>query len=58
MIVAKILLFMSLAGPLAMLLACVSRRVRDRMPTLLALAPVPALIASLVAPAGTTLVLP
>ena len=58
MIVAKILLFMSLAGPLAMLLACVSRRIRDRMPTLLALAPVPALIASLVAPAGTTLVLP
>ena len=41
-----------------MLLACVSRRIRDRMPTLLALAPVPALIASLVAPAGTTLVLP
>src|SRR5262252_758858 len=41
-----------------MLLACVSRRVRDLMPSLLALAPVPALVAALLAPAGTTLVLP
>src|SRR5215813_6251258 len=41
-----------------MLLACVSRRVRDLMPSLLAPAPVPALAAALLAPAGTTLVLP
>ena len=41
-----------------MLLACVSRRVRDFMPSFLALAPVPALVAVLLAPAGTTLVLP
>src|SRR5215472_19174095 len=41
-----------------MLLACVSRRVRDRMPSLLALAPAPALVAALLVPAGTTLVLP
>ena len=58
MSVAKVLLFTALAAPLAMLLACVSRRVRDRMPSLLTLAPAPALIAALVAPAGTTLVLP
>jgi len=56
--VAKALLFVALAAPLAMLLACVSRRVRDRMPSLLALAPAPALVATLIAPAGTTLVLP
>jgi len=41
-----------------MLSACVSRRVRDRIPSLLALAPVPALVAALLSPAGTTLVLP
>ena len=58
MSVAKALLFVALAAPLAMLLACVSRRVRDRMPSLLALAPAPALVATLIAPAGTTLVLP
>jgi len=52
------LLAVSLAVPLAMLLACVSWRARDRMPTLLALAPVPALTAALLAPAGATLVLP
>jgi multicomponent Na+:H+ antiporter subunit A len=55
---AKALLFVALAAPLAMLLACVSRRVRDLMPSLLGLAPVPALVAVLLAPAGTTLVLP
>jgi hypothetical protein len=52
----KALLFVALAAPHAMLLACVSRRVRDLMPPLLALAPVPALVAVLLAPAGTTLV--
>jgi formate hydrogenlyase subunit 3/multisubunit Na+/H+ antiporter MnhD subunit len=41
-----------------MLFACVSRRVRDLMQSLLPLAPVPALVAVLLAPAGTTLVLP
>src|SRR5215831_5441646 len=41
-----------------MLSACVSRRVRDLMPSLLAPAPVPALVAALRTPAGTTLVLP
>ena len=58
MSVAQALLFIALAAPLAMLLACVSRRIRDRMPSLLALAPVPALVAALLAPAGTMLVLP
>ena len=58
MTVAGALLFASLAVPLAMLVACVSRRARDRMPSLLALAPAPALVAALLAPAGATLVLP
>jgi len=58
MTVAGALLFAALAVPLAMLLACVSRRARDRMPSLLALAPAPALVAALLAPAGATLVLP
>ena len=58
MSVAKALLFIALAAPVAMLLACVSRRVRDRIPSLLALGPVPALVAALLAPPGTTLVLP
>jgi multicomponent Na+:H+ antiporter subunit A len=52
------LLAAALAAPIAMLLACVSRRARGRMPSLLALAPVPALAAALLAPAGATLVLP
>jgi formate hydrogenlyase subunit 3/multisubunit Na+/H+ antiporter MnhD subunit len=58
MTVAGALLFVALAVPLAMLLACVSRRARDRTPALLALAPLPALAAALLAPAGATLVLP
>ena len=58
MILAKGLLFVALATPLAMLLACVSQRLRDRIPSALALAPAPALVAALLAPAGTTLVLP
>jgi formate hydrogenlyase subunit 3/multisubunit Na+/H+ antiporter MnhD subunit len=41
-----------------MLLACVSGRARERMPALLAVAPLPALAAALLAPAGTTLILP
>ena len=56
--VAAALLFAAVAAPLIMLLACASGRVRDRMPSLLMLAPAPALAAALLAPAGTTLVLP
>jgi multicomponent Na+:H+ antiporter subunit A len=52
------LLAASLAAPLAMLVACMSRRARDRMPSLLALAPVPALAAAFLAPDGATLILP
>jgi len=55
---AKALLFATLAVPLAMLLACVSRCVRQRLPALLAAAPVPALAAPLLIPTGTSLVLP
>jgi formate hydrogenlyase subunit 3/multisubunit Na+/H+ antiporter MnhD subunit len=55
---AAALLFATLAVPLAMLSACVTQRARERMPALLALAPVPALVAALLAPAGTVLVLP
>jgi multicomponent Na+:H+ antiporter subunit A len=58
MTIGAALLAASLAAPLAMLLACVSRRARERMPMLLALAPLPALAAALLAPAGATLVLP
>ena len=58
MTIGATLLAASLGAPLAMLLACVSRRARDRMPTLLALVPLPALAAALLAPAGATLVLP
>jgi formate hydrogenlyase subunit 3/multisubunit Na+/H+ antiporter MnhD subunit len=57
MIGAETLLVAALAGPLAMLAACLSRRARARMPGLLALAPLPALAAALLAPAGTPLVL-
>ena len=58
MTVAKALLFAALAAPFAMLLACASKRARDHMPSLLALAPLPALAAALLAADGTTLVLP
>jgi formate hydrogenlyase subunit 3/multisubunit Na+/H+ antiporter MnhD subunit len=54
----EVLLFTALAVPLAMLLACVTRCARDQMRSLLALAPVPALAAALLAPVGATLVLP
>ena len=55
---AAALLFVAVAAPLTMLLACASGRVRNRMPSWLALAPAPALAAALLAPSGTTLVLP
>jgi len=56
--VAGALLFAAVAAPLIMLLTCASGRIRDRVPSLLALAPAPALAAALLAPSSTTLVLP
>ncbi len=47
------LLGIALGLPLAMLLACLSPQLRVRMVTLLAIAPVPALLASLLASGGT-----
>ena len=55
---ATVLLATALAVPLAMLLACVSQPLRDRMPALLALAPLPALAVALLVPSGSILVLP
>ncbi|HEV3493039.1 MAG TPA: proton-conducting transporter membrane subunit [Reyranella sp.] len=49
------LLVATLATPLALLLACLSRRLRDNMPTLLVLAPLPGLAAALLAIGGTPL---
>jgi multicomponent Na+:H+ antiporter subunit A len=49
---AGALLGAALGLPLAMLLACLSPRLKARMPTLLALAPVPALAAALLASGG------
>jgi formate hydrogenlyase subunit 3/multisubunit Na+/H+ antiporter MnhD subunit len=55
---AALLLAAALASPLVMLLACLSGYLRTRMPSLLWLAPLPALAATLLAPNGSTLVLP
>jgi multicomponent Na+:H+ antiporter subunit A len=55
---ATALLAGSLAVPVAMLLACVFRRARHHMPSLLGLAPLPALAAALLVSPGTMLVLP
>ena len=52
-----VLLGLALVVPLAMLLACLAQAGRARMPDWLALAPVPALLAALVAP-GASLTLP
>jgi formate hydrogenlyase subunit 3/multisubunit Na+/H+ antiporter MnhD subunit len=54
---AGTLLVTTLAVPIAMLLACLWRRVRDRMPALLALAPVPGLAAALLAADSPPMVL-
>ncbi len=54
---AGALLGAALALPLGMLLACLSPQLKARMPALLALAPLPALAAALLAPGGA-LVLP
>jgi formate hydrogenlyase subunit 3/multisubunit Na+/H+ antiporter MnhD subunit len=51
------LLVATLAVPVGMLLACLSRELRDHMPALLALAPVPGLAAALLASGGAPLVL-
>ena len=58
MTIAEALLTAALITPLVMLIACLSPVLRDRMPALLLLAPVPALVAALVAGSGTTVVLP
>jgi formate hydrogenlyase subunit 3/multisubunit Na+/H+ antiporter MnhD subunit len=55
--VATALLGASLGVPLVMLLGCLASRIRVRMPSLLAIAPIPALLAALLARGGT-LVLP
>jgi multicomponent Na+:H+ antiporter subunit A len=52
------LLVIALAVPLTMLSACLARPARDRMPVLLALAPLPALAAACLGDAGSTAVLP
>jgi len=52
------LLATTLALPLVMLAACLSRHLRNRMPALLAFAPLPAVAAALNEFGGTTLVLP
>jgi formate hydrogenlyase subunit 3/multisubunit Na+/H+ antiporter MnhD subunit len=55
--VSGLLLVATLAMPLGMLLACLSRRARERMPAFLGLPPLPALAAALLAPGGRPLVL-
>jgi formate hydrogenlyase subunit 3/multisubunit Na+/H+ antiporter MnhD subunit len=54
---ATTLLVATLAVPVGMLLACLWRRLRERMPGLLALAPVPGLAAALLASGGPPLAL-
>jgi multicomponent Na+:H+ antiporter subunit A len=53
-----ILIAATLMLPLAMLSACMSQRLRDRMPALLLFAPLPAITAALQEFNGTTLILP
>lgn len=55
---SSVLPAVALLPPLAMLAACLSARLRERMPALLVLAPIPALVAALLAVDGATLVLP
>jgi formate hydrogenlyase subunit 3/multisubunit Na+/H+ antiporter MnhD subunit len=55
---AEVLLTMTLALPLAMLLATAMEPARGWMPALLPIAPVPAQAAALIAPDGTSLILP
>ena len=55
---AEGLLGAALALPLLMLLACLSPRLKARMPALLWIAPVPALAAALLAPGGALLLPP
>src|SRR6476659_3263086 len=52
------LLVIALATPLALLAACLWKRARQRMPSLLVLAPLPALAAAWLVADGTTVVLP
>jgi multicomponent Na+:H+ antiporter subunit A len=53
-----LLLVSTLAVPLAMLTACLSRHLRKHMPALLALAPLPGLAAALFGADGSSVVLP
>ena len=55
---AGTLLVITLAFPLAMLCACLSRRLRNRMHLALALAPLPALAAACFEAYGSTVVFP
>jgi formate hydrogenlyase subunit 3/multisubunit Na+/H+ antiporter MnhD subunit len=50
-----VLLVATLATPLVLLLACLSRRLRESMPALLVLAPLPGLAAAILAIGGTPL---
>src|SRR5215468_1255352 len=52
------LLIIALATPLALLAACLWKRARDRMPSLLVLAPLPALAAAWLEPDGASVVFP
>lgn len=49
MIRSELLLLISFATPVALLLACASRTLRERMPTLFVFAPLPALVTALLA---------
>jgi multicomponent Na+:H+ antiporter subunit A len=55
---AEVLLAATLALPIGLLAACLSRRVVEKAPVLVILAPLPALAAALTLPAGTALALP
>jgi formate hydrogenlyase subunit 3/multisubunit Na+/H+ antiporter MnhD subunit len=55
---AGLLLATALLAPLALAAACLSRAVRTRMPGLLWLAPIPALLAAGLLPAGTAIAFP
>ena len=52
------LLVIALATPLAMLAACLSKWARERMPSLLVLAPLPAFAAALLVADGAGVILP
>jgi multicomponent Na+:H+ antiporter subunit A len=57
LISAQTVLIAALLAPIALLAACLSRRLREHMPALLAFAPMPALAAALSTPGSVPLVL-